>query len=263
MRADDLSLLISAAQIAGRIATQHFGQHYQITDKPDGAGPVTDADLAVNAALETHLRAARPDYGWLSEESADSQARLTTQRQFVVDPIDGTRAFIDGGKDWSHALAVVEDGVPVAGVVYLPMHDALFAARLGEGATLNANPIKASTQLPTAATVLAAKPNFDPKNWKGRKTPDLKRAFRSSLAYRMSLVAGGSFDGMLTLRPSWEWDIAAGTMIVTEAGGKVTDQHGAPLRFNNAHPQVPGVVAGGELLHRALLDRLEPKAATA
>lgn len=258
----DLALLIDAARHAGDIARKYFQNDPDVTDKPDGAGPVTEADLAVNAQLETTLRLAQPAYGWLSEETEDNTARLTTKRQFVIDPIDGTRAFINHSNDWAHALAVVKEGEPIAAVVYLPMHDLMFAAAKGEGATVNGAPIAVTSTQMAQATVLAARPNYDPVLWRGGKPPEAKRAFRSSLAYRLCLVAQGAFGGMLTLRPSWEWDIAAGALIITEAGGTVTDQHGAPLQFNNQHPQVPGVVAAGAPLHADLLARLEPQGAT-
>jgi myo-inositol-1(or 4)-monophosphatase len=257
----DLALLIDAARHAGDIAKKYFQNDPSVTDKPGGAGPVTEADLAVNAMLEASLRLARTDYGWLSEETEDNAARLKTKRQFVIDPIDGTRAFINHSNDWAHALAVVEDGLAVSAVVYLPMHDLMFAATKGGGATVNNRPIAVTGAALSNATILGAKPNFDARFWKGGDVPAVERAFRSSLAYRLCLVAQGRFDGMITLRPSWEWDIAAGALIISEAGGVVSDQHGAPLQFNNPHPQVPGVLAAGAQLHAALAARLEPQPA--
>ena len=253
-------MLVTAAKKAGTIATGYFGQSPQVTDKPGGAGPVTVADLAVNDMLADFLRDKRPDYGWLSEETPDGDARLTTQRQFVIDPIDGTRAFIDGAKDWSHSLAIVEDGAVIAAAVYLPLHDLMFTATAGGGAQVNATAISVSQSRLDTASVLASKANFAPHLWKDAALPPFKQAFRSSLAYRLCLVAQGRFDAMLTLRPSWEWDIAAGALIVAEARGTVTDQAGKHLRFNNAHPQVPGVIAAGQELHASLAARLEPSA---
>ncbi|EBA11255.1 inositol monophosphatase family protein [Roseobacter sp. CCS2] len=255
----DLALLIAAARRSGDIAKQYFQQNPDVTDKPDGAGPVTAGDLAVNAMLEGFLQAARPDYGWLSEETEDNPARLDTTHQFIIDPIDGTRAFIEGSKDWAHSLAIAQNGAPVAAAVYLPMRDLMFAAAKGAGATLNGKPIVATTAPMDGATLLGTKPNFDGKFWKDGVLPPVKRAFRSSLAYRLCLVAQGRFDGMITLRPSWEWDIAAGALIVEEANAAITDQDGAALNFNNRHPQVPGVLAAGSGLHRDLLARLEPQ----
>ncbi|WP_342069563.1 inositol monophosphatase family protein [Yoonia algicola] len=254
----DLALLVQAARQSGDIAKRYFRQDPDVTHKPHGAGPVTAADLAVNAMLENFLQAERPDYGWLSEETEDNAARLDTPRQFIIDPIDGTRAFIDGSKDWAHSLAVTENGIPVAAAIYLPMRDMMFAAAIGSGATLNDGPIRTSDPQIDDATILGAKPNFDARFWTNGALPPIKRAFRSSLAYRLCLAADGSFDGMITLRPSWEWDIAAGALIVQEAGATISDQHGAPLRFNNTYPQVPGVLAAGPRLHGDLLARLEP-----
>ena len=243
----DLDLLIDVARGAGEIAHRYFQRDPQVWDKGGGAGPVTEADLAVNEHMATQLGHARPDYGWLSEETEDDTSRLQTRRQFVVDPIDGTRAFIEGSKNWAHALAVIEDGSPTAAVVYLPEKDLMFAAARGAGATLNGDAIAVSrANAVNGATVLANKSSFADERWSSGKPPKgLMRQFRSSLAYRLCLVANGRFDAMMTLRPSWEWDIAAGALIVEEAGGIVADQVGAALRFNNAHPQVNGVVAGG------------------
>ena len=252
MPATDLSLLLDAAERAGQIALRHFKADPQVWDKDDDQGPVTEADLAVNAMLSDTLRGARPDYGWLSEESPDDSARLTTHRQFIVDPIDGTRAFINHSRDWAHALAVVEDGRVICGVVTLPARGLTFAATLGGGATLNGQSLRV-TQVTTLAEahVLTTKPNLAPQHWQGGQVPPFSKGFRSSLAYRLCLVAEAKFDAMLTLRPSWEWDIAAGALIVAEAGGTATDRRGRPLRFNNPHPQVDGVLAAGGV-HGAL-----------
>lgn len=241
----DLTLLMDAARTAGDIARGYFQASPEVWEKSDGQGPVTEADLHVNRQLLADLRGARPDYGWLSEETEDTPARQKTERQFIVDPIDGTRAFIEGTKDWAHSIAIAENGQIVAGVVYLPMKDALYAARLGQATTLNGQPVTATATKPVEqASVLSTKPNLDPRHWKA-DVPLFKRHFRSSLAYRMALVAEGRFDAMLTLRPTWEWDVAAGTLIVTQAGGTVTDQSGQPPVFNNLHPQIGGLVAAG------------------
>lgn len=251
----DLDLLINAARAAGDIAHNYFNASPEVWEKSGGQGPVTEADLHVNRQLEADLQAARPDYGWLSEETEDGSARLKTDRQFIIDPIDGTRAFIEGSKDWAHSIAITENGLPVAGVIYLPMPDLLYAAEIGQGATCNGARLTASEDKPIdAATVLSAKPNMDPKYW-AALVPPFKRTFRSSLAYRLALVGEGRFDGMLTLRPTWEWDVAAGALIVTEAGGIVSDQKGQAVVFNNPHPQINGMVAAGGI-HAALIDAL-------
>ncbi|MCF2906213.1 3'(2'),5'-bisphosphate nucleotidase CysQ [Octadecabacter sp. CECT 8868] len=251
----DLDLLINAARDAGDIAKKYFNASPEVWEKSGGQGPVTEADLHVNRQLSADLQTARPDYGWLSEETEDGEKRLSTERQFIVDPIDGTRAFIEGNKDWAHSIAISENGIVTAAVIYLPMHDAMYAATLGQGATCNGTPLLATADKAIdTATVLSAKPNMDSKYW-ATKAPPFKRTFRSSLAYRLALVAQGQFDGMLTLRPTWEWDVAAGALIVTEAGGIVSDQKGQPASFNNPHPQINGMVAAGGI-HQTLIDAL-------
>ena len=256
MQDPDLELLIKAAQSSGEIATGFAMDRLKKWDKDEGAGPVTEADLAVNAYLEDTLQAARPDYGWLSEETEDSEARLKKSRAFVIDPIDGTRSFIEGSTTWAHSIAVVEDGRPIAAVVYLPLRQKLYAAALGQGATLNGKAIMASQRSKLEGSeLLAAHPAVEPHHWKSAP-PDLKRAYRPSLAYRLALVAEGRYDGMLTLRRSWEWDIAAGALLITEAGAQVTDRKGADLRFNKSDPASNGVVASSANIHTQLIKAL-------
>lgn len=255
---DDLSLLVRAAHAAGKVATGFVNAPNKSWDKPDGAGPVTEADLAVNRLLEDTLRGARPDYGWLSEESEDNAARLSCEHVFVVDPIDGTRSFIQGGRTWAHSLAVVRNGMAVAGVVYLPMRDRLYAAALGSGAHLNGARIApVPDRAMSDSEVLTTRPVMAPANWPGG-VPDFRRGYRPSLAYRMALVAQGRFDAMITLRPAWEWDIAAGAILQHESGVSVTNRTGQELVFNNPLPQLNGVISARPGLQAELLAALGP-----
>ena len=257
MRGTDLTLLIDAAKASGEIAKSFFQKNPKRWDKADGAGPVTEADIAVNEQLERDLRKARPDYGWLSEESADTTERQSSEHVFIIDPIDGTRSFIDGSNTWAHSLAVARRGKVTAAVVLLPMRDMIFTAELGSGAQMNGAALATSTQTDfNGSQILATKPSLDAKHWKADTPPAFTRHHRPSLAYRLSLVAQGRFDGMLTLRPSWEWDIAAGALIVSEAGGRITDKTGAPLAFNGTDPRLNGVVASGKAMHSAILSEL-------
>ena len=252
----DLSLLIAAAQDAGKIAEQYFRADPKVWDKGDGQGPVTEADLKIDRMLKDRLTLARPDYGWLSEETEDDPERLKARRIFIIDPIDGTRSFVAGHDTFAHSLAIAEDGIVTVGVVYLPMLDLLYTARLGDGAALNGNAISCSREAVLGnANVLAAKPQLDPSLWPGG-VPDVNRHFRSSLAYRLCLVAEGKFDAMLTLRDAWEWDIAAGTLISSEAGAHVSDRLNAPLRFNNPAAQTAGVIVAGAGLHHQIMQHL-------
>jgi myo-inositol-1(or 4)-monophosphatase len=252
----DLDLLIDAAREAGRIAMAFWKRDAQVWDKADGAGPVTEADLAVNAMLVERLRIARPNYGWLSEETPDSVDRLACDWVFIVDPIDGTRAFIAGEDTFSHSLAVAHQGRIVAGVVYLPVLDRMYAASADGPATRNGVEISASKRdSDVGANLLVTRPNMAPELWPGG-VPDVKRSFRPSIAYRMCLAAEGRHDGMLTLAPTWEWDIAAGALIAERAGAVVTDRRGAQLRFNSVRARADGVVMAGAGVHAGLMKRL-------
>jgi myo-inositol-1(or 4)-monophosphatase len=254
----DLSLITDAIRMAGRVATSFVGKTAQSWEKPGGAGPVTEADLAVNTMLENVLRSARPHYGWLSEETEDDAERLSAETVFIVDPIDGTRSFAEGSRTWAHSIGVVHKGEVLAGAVYLPMRDLLFTAQKGKGAFLNGQALQASHASDLgSASVLAARPTVDPKHWPGG-VPGFDFAHRPSLAYRLGLVAQARFDAMLTFRSTWEWDIAAGAILVTEAGGTCTDRYGNALRFNNARPAQDGVIAGGALMHSALMASVAP-----
>lgn len=229
-------------------------------DKGGDEGPVTEADMAVNSMLEEYLLTARPGYGWLSEESEDSHDRLSLERVFVVDPIDGTRSFIEGSKTWAHALAVVENGEVTAGVIYLPLMDKLYSAARGMGAFLNDKPIRAHDMDDLGrASILAARPVMSQANWEDGDVPNFHRSYRPSLAYRMALVGEGRFHGMLTLRPCWEWDIAAGDLIIREAGGQSTDKNGRRLTFNNRVPQQNGLIGATTGLHTQLAGKLSVK----
>ncbi len=257
---DDLTLLVAAAEAAGAIARRHFRTGVASWDKGGGQGPVSAADLEIDAMLRARLRDARPAYGWLSEETPDDPARLGAAALFVVDPIDGTRAFLEGQDSFAHALAVVRGGRAVAGVVHLPMKGLTYTATAGGGAWLNGRPIAAAPGGGAGSPrVLVSKAQLAPELWPGG-VPALIRHFRPSLAWRLCLVAEGAFDGMVALRETWHWDIAAASLIAAEAGARVTDRTGAALAFNTPRPTSPGVVAGSPALHASLAARLAPAA---
>lgn len=250
---DDLALLVAAAHAAGEIARRHFGDGPKSWEKAAGQGPVSEADLEIDDMLRTHLLAARPDYGWLSEESVDDPARLNCPRLFIVDPIDGTRAFLEGQTGFSHALAIVEHGKPIAAVVHLPMMGLTYAASRGQGAYLGEQRLRVTgCTTPSGARILATRPQMTAEYWPGG-VPAIDRHFRPSLAWRLALVAEGKFDGMVNLRPTWHWDIAAGVLLIEEAGGVVTTGTGDAVLFNTPKPASDGVIAAGNALHYGLL----------
>lgn len=250
----DLALLLDAAEAAGRIALRYRRDGFETREKP-GLGPVTDADIAVDRMLRHELLAARPGYGWLSEETPDTPARLEADRVFLVDPIDGTRDFIAGGRFWGPSLAIAGGGRLLAGVVHLPELQRSYAAAAGHGATADRVPLRVANRAElTGARVLASAAVLGGGAWPAG-LPPVERSFRPSLAYRLCLVAEGAFDATLTLRDSWEWDVAAGALIVAEAWGVASDRDGAPLVFNRPSAQVPGLIAAGPSLHAAFVQR--------
>ncbi|MEM7211395.1 MAG: 3'(2'),5'-bisphosphate nucleotidase CysQ [Pseudomonadota bacterium] len=251
-------MLVEAAEAAGRIAMKHWKTDVTKYEKDDGAGPVTVADLEINEMLSASMHGARPQYGWLSEESEDGTDRLSSDRVFIIDPIDGTRAFIAGEKGLSVALANAEKGRVTSAAIHLPAREETFAATLGNGATKNGQPISVTSAANLdQSTILAARVQMLPERWPGG-VPPLDRHFRSSLAWRLSLVAEGRFDCMVTFRRSWEWDIAAGALIASEAGAIVTDGEGEHLMFNSPEATTAGIIAAPHALHPKIMAHRKP-----
>jgi myo-inositol-1(or 4)-monophosphatase len=250
---DDLALLEDAVREAGAIALGYYGGDYKSWSK-EGGSPVTDADLAVNNYLQATLMAARPDYGWLSEESADDPARLTKARVFVVDPIDGTVAFLKNRPHFTVCVAVVADGRPLCGAVYNPASDELYAARVGGGATRNGAPIHVGdrAQLQSCA-MLGARDQLTQTPW-----PTMHVQNRNSVAWRLMLVADGSADASVSLTGKRDWDLAAADVILTEAGGRLTDARGAVLVYNRTSTLQNSLVAASPMLHAEIVALLRP-----
>ncbi len=254
--ADDLALLKDYARASGDIARKFHRTDVATWEKDGGAGPVTEADIAIDRMLRSELLAARPDHGWLSEETEDNSDRLAHDRVFIVDPIDGTRAFMRGEDGFCHALAIAEQGRIVAAAAYFPIKDQMYWATLGGGAFRDGQVIRPSARTEIeGAAALSGKPQMDPRNWPGGPPP-VNREFRNSLVYRHCLIARGRFDVAFTLRAAWEWDVAAGELIATEAGALVTTTTGARWQYNAAHPRMPGVIAGPAVLHADIMTRL-------
>lgn len=252
----DLDLLIDAARQAGDIALRYFRNAPKVWEKPDDAGPVTEADLAINEMLLGVLRDARPDYGWLSEESPDDPARLETRRCFIVDPLDGTRAFIDGQSGFAHSLAIADQGQVTAGVVYLPELGLLYTATADGPATCNGQALVPTDGTLDGASLLGGRNLLDATHWQGGVAPAMTRAFRPSLAWRLCLIAEGRFDVTLSLRRTWEWDVAAGCLIARRAGCGVSDMLGAAPLFNNSRGFVDGIVVAGPQRQAEIIGRL-------
>jgi len=254
----DQILLEAAIREAGALALGHYFARPNVWKKSDQS-PVSDADLAVNRLLERRLRTARPAYGWLSEESTDTPDRLKASRVWIVDPIDGTRAFVDGRPFWSLSVALVEEGRPVLGVVYAPALNEYYTARRGHGAWRNGTSVHANGRTGLAGCrMLSGKHYFATGKWR-RPWPEMTIEHRNSVAYRMALVAAGEFDAVLAPSPKNEWDLAAGDLLLREAGALVSDPGGNPLRYNAPAPLRRGLVAAAPTLHGAILKQLSER----
>jgi len=249
--AADLELLKSAALEAGALAMTFFRKNPNTWSKAGGS-VVTEADMAVDNQLRNALLSARPDYGWLSEETADDPARLECDMIFVVDPIDGTRGFLEGDERWCVSLAIVTHGRPAVAALYAPARAQLFAAIEGGGARLAADAISVS-----AATQLAGARIAGPRGWLRTSTVQRLGAELEphvpSLAYRFASVAAGWTDAAFASPRSHDWDLAACDLLVHQAGGRLTGLDGAKLTYNRETVRHGVLAAANESLHPSLL----------
>jgi myo-inositol-1(or 4)-monophosphatase len=235
-------ILHQAIRTAGAESLKIAANGFEIHIKADQS-PVTSADLAVNHILYRHLLDAFPDDGWLSEESPDSEVRLDKRRVWVIDPIDGTSAFIRREPEFCISVALIEDGRPVLAAIFNPSTDELYAAIRGEGLHLNDRPVVAQHGKPGEATTIALSPwEQQLGRFKSLEARMTGRPMRS-IAWALALAASGRIEAVATWESQNEWDIAAGALLVQEGGGKVSDGAGMPLRFNQRDPRSQGMVA--------------------
>lgn len=249
----DLELAIYAAREAGTVVMQSFRTEQKVMMKaPDQ--PLTDADLAADSILRRILLGNRPDYGWLSEETADRPDRLHRRFVWVVDPIDGTNSFIKGYAEFAISVGLVENHRAVLGVVFNPATDELYAAIRGQGAWLEGGN-RLHVRTPPAKRELAAS-RSELKAGEFAAFTDFELREKGSTAYKLALVAAGAADGFLSRGPKSEWDVCAGALIVDEAGGRATDLRGRELVYNRRNPGVYGILAGSSVVHAELVDRV-------
>ncbi len=214
-----------------------------------GSSPVTEADIALDTYLKEQLSELLPEAGWLSEETVDDPARLGRRYVWIVDPIDGTRAFASGHPDWAISIALVQDGKPVLGILHAPIHDCLYEARFGEGAWSNG----VNLRLPEAETFSGAARVAGPKplvDQLERHIDPIERLPKvPSLALRLARVADGSIDIGLVSANAQDWDIAAADLILQEAGGRLTGLDGSIPVYNRPHPSHAEMIAVASRLH--------------
>jgi myo-inositol-1(or 4)-monophosphatase len=253
---EDRDLLRAAAVTAGIIATGYFRRDLKTWTK-ENASPVSEADIVLDKFLHSALRTARPDYGWLSEETADTADRLSRDRTFVVDPIDGTRGFIKGEDSWTVCLSVVENGEAIAGVVFAPVRDEMYDAARGAGARLNGDPLERRRPPGRTAPLIPA-PGAVHQELQLSGLDYARGPAYPSLAYRLLQVASGRLDAAVTRRGAQDLDIAAAACILAEAGVPFEDVCAGPLRFNRPEIRHGALAAVGEAslrepLHAALI----------
>ena len=228
----DHELLVSASREAGAIALNYFNGSVESWEKkPDD--PVSEADLEIDRLLKDRLLGARPDYGWLSEETEDDSSRLQRQRTWVVDPIDGTRGFLAGKAEFAVCAALIEEGIPIAAVVFNPATDEFFDATAGGGARLNGSTIQVGSRSSLKDTRLLSTEKIYRKL--GEWSPEgktVKQTYFNSVAYRIALVAANKYDAAISIHYLNDWDLAAADLIVREAGGLATDHAGNKYRYN-------------------------------
>ena len=254
----DLALLVAAAKEAGAAAMTYFRKDPEVTWKNGGRSPVTEADFAANRVLADRLRPARAGYGWLSEESDDDPVRLTQETLFVIDPIDGTRGFIDGASNWVVSAAIVHAGRQVAGVLYAPVRDEVYTAVAG--GTAHKNGVALSIADPRAEGPLRISGG---KDMMKRFDPDFalgleRTAHVPSLAYRIAMIADGRIDATLVKPHAHDWDIAAAELILECAGGRLCDCDEAPVIYNRADVSHGFLMGAGNAVMPGLLRHFSP-----
>ncbi len=256
----ELQIAMEAARRAGELTLRDFGGDFGVQDKNTGRvdrregldvraadyDPVTSADRSADCSLRDALLSAFPACGWLSEETADSPERLDREAVWIVDPLDGTKEFVSGIREYAVSVALVEDGEPTVAVIFNPPRDELYSAVKGGGTFLNGKRVfcTATAALEQAVLIVsrseAARGEIDPLRTHLREIRPL-----GSVAYKLSVVAAGDADLNVSVQPKNEWDVCAGDLLVREAGGHMVDLNGVVRRYNQPDPLIRGGLAAG------------------
>ena len=248
-----LADLATVMREAGELARVTARGPFKRWSKGHDNSPVSDGDIAVNNLLQARLTQLAPEAGWISEETAGRLAGRDAGLSWVVDPIDGTRAYISGRADWSISVALVEHGRPVMAALYVPVADEMFLAARAKGAALNGVAIAAPRGDTLAGARLAG-----PKRYLDRlcvlQPGILAQPKVHSLALRLTRVAQGTLEAAFASSGSHDWDLAAADLLVHEAGGVMTDFAGAPLNYDRSGVVHGALIAAGPARHGALID---------
>lgn len=251
-RLDDLTRIREGLKAAADVVRPFVPGNVAFDTKGERGDPVTAADHAADRVLRKILPLAGE--GWLSEESVDDPSRLGKGRVWIVDPIDGTREFVDGIPEWCISIGLVEEGVPVAGGIFNPVTGEIVVGSLEHGVTYNGREARVrDAEALERVTVLASRSETGRGEWsRFEKAPFAVRPC-GSVAYKMALVAAGRAEATWTLVPKSEWDVAAGTALVRAAGGRVAHADGSEPRFNRERPLLPNLIAAGTHTFETLL----------
>lgn len=251
------TLLTDSVRQAGALALSMFRTELKTWIK-GASSPVSEADIAANDLLERKLRAATPDYGWLSEESADDESRLGRRSVWVVDPIDGTRAYLAGREDWCVSVALVEGASPVLAAVFAPVTGEFFFAARGKGATRNDIPVQATTGSALDFSRIAGPKPLVQRLSEGSDEISLYPRI-GSLALRLCRVAQGTLDAAFAGGQSRDWDVAAANLIVEEANGKMTAVSGDAILYNRREVTHGVLVAAGRDRHASIVEHFRDR----
>jgi myo-inositol-1(or 4)-monophosphatase len=251
------TLLADTVRQAGALALSLFGTELKNWTK-GASSPVSEADIAVNELIASRLAAATPDYGWLSEESADDEGRLDKRFVWIVDPIDGTRAYLAGREDWCVSVALVEGARPVLAAVFAPASNEFFFAQRGRGTLLNGAPVHATSGTDLDfSRVAGPKPLVERLNRTSREISLHPRI--GSLALRLCRVAQGRLDAAFAGGQSRDWDLAAANLIVQEANGNMTALSGDDILYNRRDVTHGVLVAAGRDRHASIVEQFRAR----
>jgi myo-inositol-1(or 4)-monophosphatase len=247
--------LAECVREAGALALGKFRSQFKSWTK-GASSPVSEVDIAVDELLREKLCRIDPRYGWLSEESVDDPARCDAERVWIVDPIDGTRAFIAGLTDWAVSAALVEGSRPIAAALFAPAENTFYLATAGGGATRDGRRLKLDGLADLAgARITGPKRRVDAVA--GFATGVVPVGRINSLALRIARVADGTVDVAFAGGNSHDWDLAAADLIVQEAGGVLSDFAGRLVTYNRPDPVHAALVAAGGARHAALVALIE------
>jgi len=241
---------------AGKLALKWFKKDPEQWKKDDGS-LVSKADIEINDLLNKLLKNKNPEFGWLSEENEDDRSRLNKKITFVVDPLDGTKAFLEGKKEFSISVAIVKNGLPISGIVFSPSTGEMFEAEKNKGSWKNNKKVIISKyNRLEKCKMIAFKPMFSHPAWK-EPWPKMDVENRNSIAYRMALVASGQYDAMMALNSKNDWDIAAGDLLISESGGIVTLHTNKKIIYNTENTKKPSVIGTNKAIHEKIIKRVK------